>query len=222
MPLTAGAPVGDSIKELYNHGSHPRPRNQIIAIAEANNHRHAAGGIAAAAAPHRAAGGFSPASPVWEEHQAARELQHDTFHPSGLFGGSGAGRTDRLPRAVPVDSFVMPADVVAGLGSGNNLAGAKIMDGILASGPFGTTLPRGRHAAGGSTGSSGLSHVMVASGEYLVGRDKVADIGRRMRATKKSKARSDLAAGHEALRGLVEKVRHAQRKFLASAPKPKA
>ena len=36
MPLTPGAPVGDTIKELTNSGSRPRPHNQIVAIAEAN------------------------------------------------------------------------------------------------------------------------------------------------------------------------------------------
>lgn len=220
MPLHPGAPVGDTIKELVHNGSRPRPMKQIIAIAESNHRKRAMGGIADAGNPQLATGGFTPANSTWEAHQAARNLAHDTFHPSGLFHGDTAGRTDRLPRSVPVNSFVMPADVVSGLGQGSTLAGAKIMDGILSSGPFGTKL-RGHHADGGNA-DEGVSHVMVASGEYLVGRDKVEALGNRMRRAKKSKKRTDLEAGHEALRGLVEKVRGAQKKFLASAPKPKA
>lgn len=222
MPLKSGnsrETIASNIHELTHNGSRPRSHDQIVAIAlsNADHHPRAMGGIADAGF---AAGGFTPASPMWEAHQAARNLSRDTYHASGLFHGDTAGRTDRLPRSVPVNSFVMPADVVSGLGQGSTLAGAKIMDGILSSGPFGTKL-RGHHADGGNA-DEGVSHVMVASGEYLVGRDKVEALGNRMRRAKKSKKRTDLEAGHEALRGLVEKVRGAQKKFLSNAPKPKS
>lgn len=223
MPLAPGngrSTVSHNISEMV-HAGYPQRQAVAASLSNADRHPRALGGLADAAVPHLAPGGFTPASPIWEAHQASRELQHDTFHPGGLFGGSGAGRTDRLPHAVAADSFVVPADVVSGLGQGSTLAGAKIMDGILSSGPFGTPLPRGRRADGGSTGD-GISHVMVASGEYNVPRDKVAELGNRMRRAKKSTKRTDLEAGHKALRGLVEKVRSAQKKFLATAPKPKA
>lgn len=37
-----------------------------------------------------------------------------------------AGRTDHLPIHVPKDSYVLPADIVSGMGEGNTLAGFKI------------------------------------------------------------------------------------------------
>lgn len=214
MPLiksAAPSAIGPNIKREQAAG---KPYKQSLAIALSTQDR---------ARQHRAAGGgLSLASPPvpFTERNEARNIADDTFHPNGLFNSDTAGRTDRLPHAVAADSFVVPADVVSGLGQGNTLAGAKIMDGILSTGPFGTPLPRGRRADGGNT-DGGVSHVMVAGGEYLVDRPHVEALGRRMRKGKKSRAHSDLAAGHEALRAMVDKVRAHQKKFLASAPKPK-
>lgn len=207
MPLTPGAPVGDTIKELYHNGSRPRSRDQIIAIAESNHRK-------------RAVGGFAPASGEWAAHQEARNLSHDEFHPKGLFNSDVAGRTDRLPRTVPANSFVFPADVTSAIGSGNTAAGAKILDAIFSSGPYGSPPPRGRRANGGAT-NDGVSHVMVAGGEWLANPDQLKSVGRRMRASGKSKKKTDLEAGHEAACGLVSRVRKAQMDFLKNAPAPK-
>lgn len=221
MPLRAGASrkaISENISELVKSG---RPQKQAVAIAlhNADRSHHQAGGRA-----RLADGGFSaPTGTPFAVRQEARQLfDDDRYHPGGLFSGSGAGRTDRLPRAVAADSFVMPADVVAGLGSGNNLAGAKILDAATSTGPYGTNLPHPgavrRFAEGGSTG---ISHVMVASGEYLVPREKLEAIGRRRRKAKMSRARTDLAAGHEWARDLVERVRKSEMKRLKNAPPPK-
>lgn len=206
MPLiksAAPSAVSSNIREMVNSG-HPQKQAVAASLHTADLARRA-----------HMAGGGSLAAP-------STPFSGDTFHPGGLFTGGSGGRTDTLPHAVAADSFVVPADVVSGLGQGDTLAGAKIMDGVLASGPFGTRLPHGRRASGGNTSpEGGLSHVMVAGGEYLVPRDRVAMLGNRMRRGGKSKARSDLAAGHEALRAMVDKVRKHQKKFLESAPKPK-
>lgn len=225
MPLQSGSGqkvISDNIHELTHHGSRPRSHDQIVAIALSNADRHprANGGLAAAATPRLAPGGFTPANSTWAAHQAERSLEHEQFHPKGLFGGDGAGRTDRLARAVPADSFVFPADTVSALGQGHTVAGAKILDGIFQSAPYGAPLAK-RRAAGGTAPADGLSHVLVASGEYLAHPDDLARIGSRLRAAKKSRARSDLAAGHEWARGFVSKVRDEQKKFLKSAPEPK-
>lgn len=264
MPLRPGEPVGTAIKELYNHGSRPRSRDQIIAIAESNHRHHLGTGGLPMAAPmmgHHipsihapgvrpmplgapaiggiakspghiglAQGGYSPPPAPFYERNEARQMQNDTYHPGGLLMSDAAGRTDRLPHAVAADSFVMPADVVAGIGQNNTLSGAKIMDGILSSGPFGTSLPKITHgrgpgekfADGGYTkNDAGISHVMLAGGEYLVPRDKLIEMGRRMRAAKKSRAKTDLAAGHEWARDFVKMVRQKQMDFLKHAPDPK-
>lgn len=68
------------------------------------------------------------------------------FTTKGLLHTNGPGRTDNIPANVPSGSYVIPSDVVSGLGDGNTLAGAKIMDSIFKQGPYGTTpgkTPRG-------------------------------------------------------------------------------
>lgn len=348
MPLRKGMPVGDAIDELVHHGSRPRPMKQIIAIAEANRHRRADGGMApggfsglgtgpivslpenlnlgaipgasgmaaqpgaqtppgstppmtgqtpsghpmppfgggwfarnfgqdhdgdhdhdgpqgapwmhgpspiamplatatgagnssAHAGPFHGFAhggttkladggmGMTSGSDQFAERMAARQMSYgDQYHPGGFIASDAAGRTDRLPFNVAADSFVMPADVVSGLGQGNSLAGAKIMDAILRSGPYGTTPlslhhgsgpPRGPRVASG--GHPGTSSVILAGGEYAIPPEHLTAIGARMRAAKKSNARTDLAAGHEWARNFVKEVRRNAKKFLASAPEPK-
>lgn len=192
MPLYPGkANIGRNITELEQHGSRPRSHKQILAIALSEARRHP-----------RAMGGLADAGTV-------QPTPDEPFHESGLFHSDVAGRTDRLPRTVPADSFVFPADVVSGLGQGNTLAGAKILDGI-----FG----KPRLAAGGPTGNSS---VIVAGGEYLASRNQIEDVGRRMRAAGKSSAKTDLNAGHQWARDFVDKARKHQMKFLRNAPAPK-
>ena len=107
-----------------------------------------------------ASGGFSaPTAPSYFEREASRGVMNDTYHPGGLIESDVAGRTDRVPHAVAADSFVMPADVVSSIGQGNTLAGAKILDAIMSSGPFGTTLPRGGHLHGNTLAHGGRAHL---------------------------------------------------------------
>ena len=180
MPLTPGAPVGDTIRELYHHGSRPRSREQIIAIAESNHRRgRAMGGLAdatrlaparngLAGARHLAFGGDPSNS--YMEHMALREAASESqYHPGGLIESDTSGRTDRLPMSVAADSFVVPADVIAGLGQGNTLAGARRMNEIIGSpAPYGAgaaphrgghSIPPPPHAApdpGGSAPETGM------------------------------------------------------------------
>lgn len=48
-----------------------------------------------------------------------------------LINSSVAGRTDRIPMRARTGSFVIPADVVSGLGEGNTMAGAKMWGQLL-------------------------------------------------------------------------------------------
>jgi len=66
-------------------------------------------------------------------------------HPSGLIHTAGPGRTDNVPMTVAPGSHVVPADVVAGLGQGNTLAGAHSLGMAMRGGPGGITLPQGPH-----------------------------------------------------------------------------
>lgn len=194
MPLKPGnssAVKSSNISELRHSGY---PEQQSVAIALSNARRH----------PRRAdGGGLMDAGTVRPSAQAP-------YHEEGLFHSDVAGRTDRLPRTVPSDSFVFPADVVSSLGQGNTMAGAKILDGI-----FGST----KLASGGPVGNS---DVIVAGGEYLANRGKLENIGQRLRAHGKSNAKTDINAGHEWARTFVDKVRKHQMDWLKKAPKPKA
>lgn len=193
MPLKAGnsnVVKSENISEMVHAGY---PQKQAVAASLSNARRH----------PGRAdGGGLMDAGTV-------QPTPSEPFHEAGLFHSDVAGRTDRLPRTVPADSFVFPADVVSALGQGNTLAGSKILDGI-----FGKV----KLAAGGPAGNSS---VIVAGGEYLAPRDKLESIGQRLRAAKQSSAKTDLNAGHEWARGFVDKVRKHQMDFLKTAPKPK-
>jgi hypothetical protein len=79
---------------------------------------------------------MSEADPWW--------IRRDVAADRGLIHSSVPGRTDHVAAAPMVDSYVIPADVVAGLGEGNTLAGAKVLSMALNVGPYGTQMPRGR------------------------------------------------------------------------------
>lgn len=211
MPLQKSAKpaaISSNIREMQAAG---HPHNQAVAAAMRT--------ADVARRTHRAGGGSlaAPSVPFFERNEA-RSLSEDKWHPGGLFMSDVSGRTDRLPHAVAADSFVMPADVISGVGQGNTLAGSKLMDGILAGakGPYGINL---RRADGGST--PGVSHVLVAGGEYLVPRHALQNVGWRRNGGKKMDPKADLAEGHKWAREMVDKVRGHQKKFLATAPKPK-
>lgn len=50
------------------------------------------------------------------------------FAKGGLIASDVPGRTDRIPMNVRPNSFVIPADIVSGVGQGNTEAGARIFD----------------------------------------------------------------------------------------------
>jgi hypothetical protein len=59
-----------------------------------------------------------------------------------LIHSTTPGRTDRIRTKARPGSFVVPADVVSGIGQGNTLAGAKIFGDLISSGPYGTKQPK--------------------------------------------------------------------------------
>jgi hypothetical protein len=182
--------------------------------------------------PHRQMGGgmgMAEAAP-WFERREASEIDH----PGGLLHSSIAGRTDRLPLAVATQSYVIPADVVSGLGSGNTLAGANILNAALKTGPYGTGLEHQIRGHGPPRApapppsvmrelTSGLAHggqphptkhdkvsIVAAGGEFVVPPEVVHRIGG-----------GDFKRGHDILDGMVKRVREHQRKWLSKAPPPK-
>lgn len=106
----------------------------------------------------RASGGSATAA-------EARNIEGFDFQ-HGLIKSAGSGRTDTLPLNVPSGSYVLPADIVSGLGQGNTIAGAKILDRVFAGMPY--------HAEGGAYGSrmpdgAGGSGVPGAPGAFIGG-----------------------------------------------------
>lgn len=108
-------------------------------------HHFAAGGVAGLGRPHFDFGGsmgMMPPRPTYASREDLREIMNPTG--SGPIMSEIPGRLDHIPMSPAADSFVIPADVVSGLGSGNSLAGAKFLNSVFGTGPYGTPLPRGR------------------------------------------------------------------------------
>ncbi len=141
---------------------------------------------------------------------------------SGFMGASVAGRTDRLPVAVAADSYVIPADVVSGLGQGNSLAGARILNEALRTGPWGTPVnvhetranaPRPPHEFTETDSAGGKTHhmpIIVAGGEFIVSPEAVRRVGE-----------GDTDKGHKRLHEMVKRVRAHTIKKTKSLPQPK-
>lgn len=134
---------------------------------------------------HLATGGMmSPneGMPFWSKGE-----ERDNFGSgSGLLHSAVAGRTDHLKVSAPSGSYVIPADVVSGIGQGNTMAGARQLHEIFTGAPYGAAVPKmGGHsgaprppaapkfAKGGKAdddGGAGRAPVPIlgAGGEYIV------------------------------------------------------
>lgn len=153
---------------------------------------------------------------------AGKPFQH--FADGGFVNSSVPGRTDRIPTSVASDSYVIPADVISGLGQGGSLAGAHIMDAILKTGPYGTSLPKNNgHAnlprppsaynentALAKGGKVKNTPVVIAGSEYIVEPSTVFRIGG-----------GSMARGHSILDNFVKKVRAHTIETLKKLPPPK-
>jgi hypothetical protein len=138
----------------------------------------------------RAGGGPAPmpmsqATPWWTRSEARGEEAHPT---SGLIQGPSGGRQDNVSMNLPAHSHVIPADVVAGWGQGNNSAGALALQHAMSTGPYGTALPRvptrppralspARMPKLARGGSSDGVHTLVSHGEVIVSPSDVSRIG---------------------------------------------
>lgn len=167
---------------------------------------------------HMAEGGLPPTSEMAPWY-VRREASADMGHPGGLLGGRTGGRTDVLPINVPAGSYVVPADVVSGLGEGNTNAGANVLDKMMHTLPYGIQggggkrggmgMPRAPAAAkpptglnlnqinrGGAPKGNGNVPIIAASGEYIIPNHVVHALGN-----------GDMKHGHRILDSFVLKVR---------------
>lgn len=218
MPLTPGSSqktIGHNIAEMIDSG---HPRDQAIA---------AAMNTARKVKAHKAeGGGLDVRNPM------ARLRLH-----TGPIHSAVAGRTDHLPMHVPHGAYVLPADIVSGMGQGNTVAGFKIAKQLpsifsasfygqekAGSGmPYGATGlpyhgPSPKKAAGGELAGSGDGEtndgegvpIVAAGGEHVYHPDEVRKFGN-----------GDLDRGHKILDNFVTTYRDHIQKTLANLPGPK-
>jgi hypothetical protein len=115
---------------------------------------------------------------------------------AGPVVGHTGGREDALPVDVAAGSFVIPADVVSSLGTGNTNAGQMKLQQM-----FGKAVPR--RADGGAV------PIRISDGEFVVTPEQVAKLGD-----------GDMDLGHKVLDALVLKLRHEHINTLKSLPPP--
>lgn len=160
----------------------------------------------------------SEGSPWWTRSEAHQD------DSSGFLHSTVGGRTDHIPASTTAGSYVIPADVVSGISEGNSLSGARVIEEMLRTGPWGTPLPRGggghglpsppapaRDARGGKVNGSGQKvPVLLAGGEYVLKPAQVRAVGR-----------GDLKRGHQVLDAWVKHERAKIIKTMKKLPGPK-
>lgn len=148
---------------------------------------------------HKAFGG----SAMEESRMAGNSLKNiqQQANHAGPINSTVAGRTDHIPLNVASGSYVIPADIVSGMGQGNTAAGHQILGKMFGSSPYGGAAakpikaarpPKMQFADGGLAPSvpeeSPSVPIMAAGGEHVLTPDDVALIGG-----------GDVAHGHEVL-----------------------
>jgi hypothetical protein len=135
-------------------------------------------GIGLGGFKHHAEGGLSAGPDEGPDddtdENTGTTLDDDCVH---LVQSETPGRTDRIPMTARAGSYILPADVVSGLGQGNTAAGAKMWADVLKlhmPKPQSKMPPIPGYAAGGVDDSS---DIVVAGGEVVVSPECVAAIG---------------------------------------------
>lgn len=176
---------------------------------------------------HYASGGFNPFNP---EKAMSIALSRDAAGgSSGLIHGTTGGRTDNRDMTVPQGAYIVPADIVSGMGQGNTIAGGAVLGKLMNRGPYNMNIPRAmkgsrtgpRHSSksfnsttsfsfadGGGTGEG--TPIVAAAGEYVIHPDDVRRLGG-----------GDLDTGHDILDAFVKHMRDKTIKTLRKLPGPK-
>lgn len=180
----------------------------------------------------RDAGGMmssSQSSPWWTRSEA----RGAETSGGGFLHGTSGGRADKVETSAPGGSYVLPADIIAGLGEGNGLAGARVTQEQLSTGPRGIPLPRAgggrgsphppapireakggtipiypeqRRASGGVNGQS-ETPVLLSHGEFVCTPDECVRIGRGLHKFFLSPA-GDKILRADRMKGLLEAMDH--------------
>lgn len=199
MPLINSASQSAFKRNLKTELQARKPRGQALAIAyRVQRQAKAAGGAVN--------------SPPFYARSEARGLDR-----AGMINSPVAGRTDRLPMGVSPGSYVVPADVVSGIGQGNSMSGAQALAKLFNLTPGGVHMSlvsgargRKRFAEGGAAEGAEPVDIIAAGGEFLVPPEAVAEIGD-----------GDMKVGHDRLDDMVAHVRKNTIRTLRKLPKPK-
>lgn len=176
MPLKKGKSqktISSNISEMIRAG---HPRDQAIAAALST------------ARKSRADGG--------ELKQDLPDVPDQEKIHVGPIHSNVAGRTDHLPINVPSGAYVIPADIISGMGEGNTMNGFK-----NANRTFGEQKLYGDEIA---------TPIVAAGGEYVIDPRNVERIGG-----------GDVDAGHAELDKFVKQSRAELIKTLKELPGPK-
>ncbi len=231
MPLVQGASdaaKSANIRQLIKGEGKPQDQAVAIAMDIARRSRRAEGGIGLPKLELRPP--MPSSRPRMERPPATARAR---LHIGPIHSGV-AGRTDHLPMNVPNKAYVLPADIVSGMGQGNTIAGfriAKQLPDIFhrmlygqqkapytqgSSAPYGRDLPHRAHggisaAKGGDVDddSDGVP-IVAAGGEHVYSPAEVAKFGN-----------GDVDLGHDILDAFVKQYRAEQIKMLKKLPGPK-
>ena len=134
-----------------------------------------------------------------------------------------AGRTDHLPMEVPSGSYVIPADIISGLGQGNTIAGFKVAKSLFGVPFYGQKKPGAGVPYGGSGAPYGMDlpekaeggevtgvPIVAAGGELVLSPDQVMHVGQ-----------GSLDDGHRILDEFVKQYRAKLVDTLSKLPGPK-
>ncbi|WP_201449817.1 hypothetical protein [Bradyrhizobium sp. Ai1a-2] len=128
---------------------------------------------------------------------------------SGYIHGTTGGRTDNTDINVGSGAYVIPADILSGLGEGNSIAGANALMKQLGMGQYDTQQPVWKADGGAATAGAPVP-IVAAKGELVIPPEKVTELGG-----------GDIDRGHNILDAMVKHVRRHTIKTLKGLPKPK-
>lgn len=137
-----------------------------------------------------------------QRRSRARGGSVDDGHPGGLLASHVPGRTDHLPLKVKPGSYVVPADVVSGMGEGNTMAGKRVIAKMYGMNMEDMPYTPAHRARGGAV------PIMAAGGEFIIPPDKI------------KKKHGSLDSGHAILDKFIVGQRAKNIKTLKKLPGP--
>lgn len=186
---------------------------------------HALKGAKGEEEPKMATGGSIPkgpkltSSPMMKPHRIVSAYVRPRLPPprTGMIHSAIPGRTDKIPMRLKSGSYIIPADVVSGIGQGNSTAGANMLNAMFKMGPYGVktgniaaarppkmsmgkipiaSAKRGFEEGGAPGGEEPHSDIIVAGGEFAVPVEVVRQLGA-----------GNVSHGHDILDSMVLDIR---------------